>query len=45
MIILETIKLKIIAWCKENTKQAEKYWEIEKLVKVWAFFNRGIKPG
>jgi len=45
MIIIKTIKLKITAWCKNNAKQAEKYWETENLIKAWAFFNRGIKPG
>jgi len=45
MIIIEIIKIKVIAWCKGNEKQAEEYWKIEKLIRVWAFFNRGIKPG
>ena len=45
MMIIEIIKLKIITWCEENTNQAKEYWEIEKLIKAWAFFNQGIKPG
>ena len=45
MIIIKTIKIKIIAWCKGNKKQAEEFWEIENLIKAWAFFNLGKKPG
>ena len=44
-MIIKTIKIKITAWCKNNEEQAEEFWKIEKLIKAWAFFNRGIKPG
>ena len=45
MIIIETIKTKATAWCEDNKKQAEEFWEIEKLIKAWAFFNRRMKSG
>ena len=44
-MLMLIIKIKIAAWCKKNEEQAKEFWEIKKLIKAWAFFNREIKHG